>query len=416
VRLLEAVETNPVETKLSAARTKLILERPFLGALVLRLPLEAADPRWCPTTGTDARALYYNPGYIEALPPDHLQFVLAHEALHCALSHFARRQHRDRKRWDIACDFAVNALLVQDGLTPPPGALYDMGFEGMTAEEIYPSIADDLDQPMDQHLYDEQQQTEQGGGSGESRGEGQGGSGRGEQQSGGGQGATGTEDQQGQQPPPLTPDEREALKTQWQQRLAGAAQIAQQAGKMGGAMARLVDHLLQPQLPWRSLLAHHVSAIARDDYSYSRPSARRGDPVIYPSLRSDQINVVIALDTSGSISDEEMTEFLSEINALKAQMRARITLLACDAALAGDGPWVYEPWDELRLPREFPGGGGTDFNPVFTWLEQQDQAPDLLIYFTDAEGEFPQHPPPFPVLWLVKGKGTVPWGRRVQLN
>ena len=92
---------DDVETKLSAARTRLILDRPFLGALVLRLPLVAAD-RWCATTATDARALYYNPDYIQALTLDETQFVLAHEALHCALSHFARRGHRNKHRWDVA--------------------------------------------------------------------------------------------------------------------------------------------------------------------------------------------------------------------------------------------------------------------------------------------------------------------------
>jgi len=403
-----AIDPDNIDTKLSAARTRLILDKPFLGALVLRLPLEAADAQWCPTTGTDARAFYFNPEYIAALPAAQVQFVLAHEALHCALSHFARRGHRDQKRWDIACDLAVNALLIQDGLKPPLGALYDMGFEGLTAEEIYPSIEEQFDEPMDRHLYDEQKPAEHGqGGSPEPP----------TPEAGGGAGAA-DEKKNGRAPAPkpLTPDERETLSTQWQQRLAGAAQMAMQAGKLGGALARLVDHLLQPQLPWRNLLAHYVSSIARDDYSYARPSARRGDPVIYPSLRSDEINVTVAVDTSGSISDAELRAFVAEVDAIKAQVRARVVLQACDVALAPDGPWTFEPWDELTLPREFKGGGGTDFSPVFRWAETQDRAPDLLIYFTDAEGVFPAREPPFPVLWLVKGKASVPWGRRVQLN
>jgi len=162
--------TDHIETKLSAARTKLILDRPFLGALVLRLPMQSADPQWCPSTATDARKFYYNPEFVAALSGPHLQFVLAHEALHCALSHFARRGHRNRKRWDLASDLAVNALLVADGLEAPPGALVDMGFEGMTAEEIYPFIeANDDDEPMDRHVYDEQDEADRGQGQGEER-------------------------------------------------------------------------------------------------------------------------------------------------------------------------------------------------------------------------------------------------------
>ena len=403
-----------IATRLSAARTKLILDKPFLGALVLRLPMEQADPRWCATTATDARKFYYNADYIAALEPAHIQFVLAHDALHCALSHFARRQHRDQKRWDIACDLAVNSLLINDGLKPPPGSLHDMGFEGMTAEEIYPSITDEFDSPLDQHVYDEQQQQDQPS-QAQPRDEQ---SKLDDARPSASPEVQGGQQQQGlaPQPQPLTPDERETLNTQWQQRLAGAAQIALQAGKMGAAMARLVDHLLQPQLPWRNLLAHYLTNMARDDYSYTRPSTRRGDPAVYPSLRSAQINISVALDTSGSVSDAELHEFVAEIDAIKAQVQARITLHACDTALAADGPWVYEPWEALSLPRQFSGGGGTDFTPVFAWTEQQDQLPDLLIYFTDAEGVFPQREPAFPVLWLVKGKARVPWGRRVQLN
>jgi len=181
-------------------------------------------------------------------------------------------------------------------------------------------------------------------------------------------------------------------------------------------MARMVDHLLQPKLPWRMLLARYMTMVARDDYSYSRPSSRRGDPVIYPSLRSSQLDIVIALDISGSISEQEIVEFISEVNAIKSQLRARITLLACDAKLAEGCPWRFEPWDEFVMPEKFKGGGGTRFVPVIEWLENQDQAPDLIVYFTDAQGEFPKQEPAFPVIWLVKGKTPVPWGQRVQLN
>ncbi|MCK7576982.1 MAG: VWA-like domain-containing protein [Chromatiales bacterium] len=90
--------------------------------------------------------------------------------------------------------------------------------------------------------------------------------------------------------------------------------------------------------------------------------------------------------------------------------------MACDDHLAADGPWRYEAWEQLALPRQFEGGGGTDFRPPFDWAANQDRSPDLVVYFTDAEGEFPAHEPAFPVLWLVKGRAPVPWGQRIQLN
>lgn len=384
-----------VETKLSAARTRLILDKPFLGALALRLPLVAADPSWCQTTATDARAFYYHRAYIEALTPAQTEFVLAHEALHCALLHFARRRQRLKHRWDLACDLAINPLLIEDGLTPPPGALSLSEFSGMTAEEIYPLIEDRDDETLDHHAYGDDRSSDRGGAP--------------RPGSGGASPAGATP------PAPLSPAERDALGIRWQQRLAGAAQQALQVGKLGEHLARLVGQLLEPELPWRTLLAHYLNSAARDDYSFARPSRREG-PAILPRLRAAQIELVVALDTSGSINAEELAAFVSEINALKGQLRARITLHACDDHLAPQGPWISEAWEDLELPPQLAGGGGTSFMPVFAWVAHQDRIPDALLYFTDGHGLFPDEPPPYPVLWLTKGRAGVPWGRRIQLN
>jgi predicted metal-dependent peptidase len=394
------MDLHDIEAKLTAARTRLILDKPFLGALALRLPMIAADPKWCQATSTDARSFYYNPAYIDALSLEQTQFVLANQALHCALSHFSRRQHRSRFRWDIACDHAINPLLVEDGLTPPPGTLALECYAGMTAEEVYPYIEEnDSDEPEEQPKND-------GDGSGDSR----------EDSSGGEQDSSANEEAKGAgRPQPLSTAEQESLSVQWQQRLAGAAQQAQQAGKLSGLLGRMVGELMQPRLHWRLLLARYITQYARDDYSYMRPSRREGE-MIFPSLRSAQADICVVLDSSGSISEQEIDEFMSEIDAIKGQLRARILLHACDTALAEEGPWLFEPWDEFRLPTTIQGGGGTDFRPVFEWISSQGREPDLLLYFTDALGEFPLAEPTFPVLWLVKGKAPVPWGQRVQLN
>ena len=424
------LDIDRIETKLAAARTRLILDKPFLGALVLRLPMQAARPDWCPTTATDARAFYYNPEYIASLSIEQTQFMLAHEALHCALSHFARRQHRVQHRWDLACDYAVNPLLIDDGLKPPPNALNMPLYKGMTAEEIYPLLDDnDQSQTLDKHAYDAQ-----GEGKDQAQGTDKGMRERDLEQDrqspqprdrdqqdasrtlGPPQTESDSDDGGGaSQPEPLSPDERETLAVQWQQRMAGAAQQAMQAGKLGGELRRMIDHLLQPQLPWRMLLARYMTALARDDYSYSRPSRREGD-FIMPSLRSQSLDLVVAVDTSGSIKDGEMEEFIDEIDALKGQVRARVTLLPCDAKLCDGAPWLFEPWEQFRRPEGVKGGGGTSFTPVFDWVEQAGRRPDLLVYFTDAEGAFPKVEPPYPVIWLVKGKSKVPWGERIQLN
>lgn len=476
---------NKVEQKLSAARTRLILDKPFLGALVLRLPLQEASGSWCASSATDARSIYYNAEYMLSLNLSQVQFVLAHEALHCGLSHFARRNNRDLNRWNIACDHAVNLLLCEDGLELAPGALLDDNYKGLAAEEIYPLIEQDSDEEtLDQHLYDnpefdpsepqqnndfapdqppepppepekpqhkhqdesqaqtntrqqnqhrqnshepgvepltktaEQQpqplDTESGGESNpepESKTEAD------PKQNAG---ATSTNSKQSpsseQQPPPLSAQEREELNVQWQQRLAGAAQQASQAGKMKGSVARLVERLLRSSVPWRTVLARFMSGSSRQDYNITRPSQRREGDAILPSLHSRQTNMLIALDTSGSIEDGELHEFIAEVNAIKSLVNAKITLLACDAELDTNGPWVFEPWDQLVLPQAIKGGGGTDFTPVFDWIAASHLQLDLIVYFTDAKGRFPKLQPATETLWLVKGGASVPWGQRIQLN
>lgn len=411
-----------IENKLVSARTRLILDKPFLGALVLRLPMMEGDPSWCNTTFSDGKTLYYNAEYINSLDIDQTQFALSHEALHCALSHFYRRGHRIKTRWDLACDYAVNPLLINDGLKPTPDAAYLEEYKGMTAEEIYPCLDDEDDEEDEQEQgsdtddnedLENKHQGDAGNDDSErepeqdDRSEGAGNN-QHENESNGGSAAA--------EPQPMSGQQQEDLNTQWQQRLATAAQTAHQRGQLGGEMARMVDFLLQPRLPWRMLLQRYMAMTARDDYSYSRPSSRRGNPAVYPRLRSSETSVVVVIDTSGSISEEEIGEFISEIDAIKSYVRARITLLTCDSELNHGCPWHFDPWDDFSRDIEIHGGGGTSFRPPFEWIENQDRAPDLLVYFTDARGIFPPAEPMYPVLWLVKGQATVPFGQRVQLN
>lgn len=403
-----ASRQNKIENKLSAARTRLIIDNPFLGSLILQLPLKPVADDWCRTIATDARFFYYNPEYIENLNLAETQFVLSHEALHCGLSHFSRRQHRDRRKWDVACDYAVNALLKQENLTAPKGILYLQEFEGMAAEEIYPCIEDNDDSEiLDEHIYDQNNE--------ESDRENNKGSGSGKGLTDESESDDENNNSLNTKPQPLNAKEKAELSVKWQKRMASAAQQAKLAGKLSDGMNRILGKLLKPKVSWRYLLADYMSHFSRDDYSYARPSSRRDDDVIFPSLRSQQLNTVVAFDTSGSVTDKELKSFASELNAIKGQVRARVTLLGCDSQLATEFIQVFEPWDEIRLPQFLIGGGGTSFNPVFDWINQTDVTPDLLIYFTDGKADFPKQRE-FPVLWVIKGNVNPPWGRKIQLN
>ena len=382
----------------------------------MHLPLEAAAARWCSTIASDARKVYFNPAYVEQLDFAHTQFVLAHVALHCALGHFSRRAHRVRHRWDVACDHAVNLLLIEDGLKPPPDALADPRFRGISAEEIYPLVAvDERDGTLDQHVGDIAVYVSAHDGK-SAPGLLPGSAPR--------DAALDGWDDAGDEhrpsdilrsrPPELSSHEHAALALQWKIRTAAAAQRARLAGRLAPSWERLLADLVEPQLPWRVLLARYLMSVARDDYSYQRLSRREG-PALLPRLASGESDVCVALDTSGSIGERELAEFACEIDALKSQIRARVTLLACDERLDERAPWRFEAWEPVQVPRALGGGGGTSFAPVFEWLTRECYRPDVLVYFTDGAGDFPDCAPDYPVVWLVKGKAPVPWGERIQL-
>jgi len=321
---------QPILTKLAAARTRLIMERPFLGALVMHLPLKVGGD-WCTTTGTDAQAFYFNPKFVDNLTLAQTQFILAHEAMHCAMGHPHRRNHRVKRRWDVACDHAVNLILIEEGLKPPlHGILADQNFITLSAEEIYPLIPEDTpEESFDQHLFDndnesgaspDENQRQDNPDAGESGGQGKEGQSEAEEKEGSGSQAS-------QKPNELSPSEREELAEQWKNRLAAAAQAARQAGKLSQSMLRWVDGLLAPSLPWRALLARFFAVNQRDDYSWRRPSRREGDALL-PRLSSEGLEVIAAIDTSGSISDDELREFVSELDALKGQVQIGWSLRA----------------------------------------------------------------------------------------
>jgi predicted metal-dependent peptidase len=317
----------------------------------------------------------------------------------------------------------VNLLLQAEGLVPIAGALFDARFAGMSAEEIYPLVPDDpVTRTLDLHVFD----VHSAAGPAASAA-----SGRQQSVDETAPGVVDLEswDDAGYEtradpsaatpvhlaPEPDTAPQDHSLEQTWQSRLASAAHHALRAGRLSGALKRSIDHLIQPQLPWRALLARYLVSAARDDYSY-QPNSRRDGPALLPRLASREARVVAVLDTSGSISRGEMQEFASEIDALKGQIRAQVTLHACDEALAPDGPWRFAAWEGIALPDSLTGGGGTRFTPVFEWVEREVLRPDVLLYFTDAQGEFPAAAPRYPVIWLVKGRAPVPWGERVQLN
>ena len=339
--------------------------------------------------------LRMSPAFVEDLVDEDYCFVLAHEVSHLAFLHHARRGNRDPLLWNVACDFAVN-LLVADAIgysAPPVAGLMDVAFRGLTVEQIY-----------EQLLLEPPPVVSPGAHTGGD--------------------LSGSDDEQPDGSGVLLRDRRtkapkgQRAEERWKDLVAHAAANARcQTGRLHKSLERAVESLLQARVPWaqviRERLRHASCRPGHDEYSWTRPSRRSTGQVILPGLvERCPPTVAFAVDTSGSITEEQLARAFSELRGLQQATNARVYWLACDAEVHQHG-WL-EP--EV-IPPSAGGGGGTDFRPIFMHLEEARLQPDILAIVTDAQGEFPDEAPPFPVLWVVSGRAdSTPFGEIVRID
>jgi predicted metal-dependent peptidase len=396
--------------RVAAARLRLMLERPFLGSLVAHLPIVESER--CRSFATDAERIYANVAAVSDWPDENVRFSLAHLTLHCALGHLERRGGREAQRWHSACDHAVNQLLLEDGIAVPARAPIDRRLRGLSAEEIYTRLESVAAGSFEGEVFADE--TFEGGWSGSGmseRARPSAGPYRAEPRSQADQSENGADLEEGGARPPDGQGLGDVA-WRWRERVALSAAAAQAGRGLGRVWRDLLGSMQSERLSWRSVLARFMTALGAEDFTFARPSRRESEALL-PGRASPTIDLVAAIDTSGSIDGDDLASFLTELHGLKGQVRARLTVLACDQELAPGTPWRFEPHETLDLPEDLGGGGLTRFTPVFEWVNRQGYPPQALIYLTDGIGEFPAGPPAYPVLWIVKGPAQVPWGERI---
>lgn len=378
------------------ARCQLVLDYPFFAVLALHMPAVEVDPAesGVDTAAVDGKTLYYSRAYVERLKEPERTGLLAHEVMHCALGHCLswRKGGREHLRWNMACDYVINLIVKEMGLKLPRGGLYKKAYAGMSCEQVYDLLEDApmSSRPKRLTLRDVRIA---GGADGE------------------GHGMPGAEK--------ATEDELRRQEGVWKARVMAAAQAQRRMGCLSANLIRLLDDLLVPRVPWQQLLERYVGELIRDDYDELNVDRRLVQYGLYiPGLGVPSLNVVVAVDTSGSVSREEFTRYFSELlGILASHAVAEVRLMACDAAISLDT--VLQSGDPL--PEYVEGGGGTDFRPVFVKLEEEQVVPTLLIYFTDLVGRFPGECPQYPVLWVTKKmphemRGGVPFGAVIETD
>jgi len=375
---------------LAGARTRLILGRDakaaFFATLLLRLTPQVD---WkVGTMATDGRTLAYSPAFVAGLAPDELLGVLAHEVMHNALAHHCRRGGRDPAKWNVACDLAINPLLTTAGFALPKGRLMpgEGRFAGLTAgksaEAYYAALPTD--------------ETADGSGAG-----------------------AGDPGGCGQVVDPVrgAPADARRDEVEWQVALAQAEQAAKGRGDLPAGLGRSVRDVLQPAADWRDVLREFVSATARNDYSWSRPNRRYVARGLYlPGLHSEELGeIVIAVDTSGSVGEAELAVFASEVTGILAAFACTATILFHDTEVQNVQTWQSSDGD---LTLKLVGGGGTSHVCVFDWLAANASNPACVVCLTDLDTDFPTTAPAVPVLWAVVGANAAepPFGRRVTVS
>jgi len=385
-----------VREKLITARVGLLLRASFFGNLATRLKLVNAD-EWCGTAATDGRHFYYNSRFIQMLRPKEIEFLFGHEVLHCVYDHFGRRGSRDPQMFNIANDFCVNADLVKhrvgEKITTVP-CLYDKKYDGMSSEEIYDklmenvqkiSMSDLLDQLIDEHLD----------GDDDSSGEGQEGEGKGK--------------------PRLSAADRQAIKDEIKEAMLAAAQTTDGAGNIPAGVMRMIKELTEPQMNWRELLRMNLESTIKSDYTWMRPS-RRGwhmDAVMPGRKNDEMIDIAIAIDTSGSIGEKMLKDFLGEVQGIMDSFPAyKIHIVSFDTDTYNPVQYDSDNLDSI-MDYEPAGGGGTDFDAIYRYLKDEDIQPRRLVVFTDGY--------PFgswgdenycDATWILHGTTSIvpPWG------
>jgi predicted metal-dependent peptidase len=430
--------------RVTAARIQVLQTSPFYGLAAMRFKL--VEDTNHPDMWTDGDTLGYSPTWALECSFDLLKGTIAHCAHHVALCHHLRRESRDEKLWNASTDRVVNAAMREAGFALPKGVHVTEGDGEKSAEELYgymyarqpknhmPSPeqgkADnkkDSDQQGDgKGQGDDQDGEDQDGGDGKGQGDGASdnssegfdakdgkGKGKGKGKPGDGdsqgKGSGSQSDQPGECKDAKNGDGSSLSQSQQdqkiQEQLQDTAALAQQAkgiGDLPGSIARQIQALLYPQQDWAQQLREFMLSLSNDDYSWTRPNRRFiGQGLYLPALQTEgrMGRIVVAIDTSGSISSMKLDVFIHELNGIMEQCRPEsVVIIPCDTQI---GEVIEFGPDEHPIEiGHIVGQGGTSLLPPFQYVADEGLNPDCFLYFTDLGGSFPDTDPGYPVVWI----------------
>lgn len=376
---------------LVSARIHLLLNHSWFGSLVTRLVLIDAT-KWCDTAATDGYHLFYNREFIKSLDPEQVIFLLGHEILHAVLEHVVRGRGLDHDYANMAADYVVNAILIKERIGKmPPIALYDKKYEDMSFEEVYEHLLKTLPPKLkilDQHidfaeqddmktLFNDQSDDNNIDNVNDSNCVQN-------QKNKNVDPGTETGVDYTQQPPSYTREQLEQIANVLKNAVINATQS--NSGNTPGFCKRLIEDLLEPKLDWRQILERKIQSYVKEDFTFTRPNKKgMANNLILPGLNiSRTINVAVSLDTSGSISEQYIREFLTETRGLLDCFEDFTVHVWCiDTVVMNYKIFTRDNIDEIDYYERY-GNGGNDFPANWQFMEKEQINPDVLLVFSDG--------------------------------
>jgi predicted metal-dependent peptidase len=376
------------EKHISALLMEIAKRNSFFASLTLQAPIEVSQR--VPTAATDGDRIYVNPDFFARMTRPEQSSVLLHEVLHAALLHVTRRGSRDPLVWNIAADIVVNGIITDEGYPLPEGGVQDAMLKHYGVEEVYEKLFDKAEviqlTAVEADLLEGPPEDAEGGAHAP-------------------KGA------------PSSKAGKLTKESKWKHALEQAKILAKTSGQgqLPKGIAREMEPLQASQIDWRTYLWRFMVQSPSDFGGYDRRFI--SDGLYLEVLEALKVNVFVAIDSSGSISQRELTTLASEVRAItESYPDIGVTMYYADAQVYGP----YEISADAPLPAP-QGGGGTDFRPFFREIDRhlKPHEHSLAIYLTDGFGDFPDKAPIVPTLWVVTPGGLAldefPFGEAVRL-
>ena len=345
----------PHEEALSKAKILLMTKPNSVFFTTLCFSLHHKFDAEVPTACTDGKYITYGPDFFMRLSPEERVFLLLHETMHCAYLHMMRLGEFNPRKWNIATDHVINLQLIERGFKMPEGGLADPRYTGMSAEEVYKLLPEDNTKPMMEDLL-----------------------------------------------PGNDPALQEETKTQIQDALVRAALQSKMAddnpGTIPGEIQIFLDRLLNPKLPAKNILQKYLNAYTKNDYTFKKPNRRFLPDHYMPTLHSESLgDIAIAVDTSGSVTDEEFNQFVSETAGILRMMKpTKISFIQFDTEIKSVNE-IRSINDLMNI--QFTGRGGTVVTEVIDWVNKN--KPQVILIFTDGHFRFRNETTKNDVIWLI---------------